>query len=621
MFQKRYNLIAIILIIIVSTGVYINTFKNEFVYDDIKLIVENPEIRNLSNISHLKLAERPMRTISLMLDYKLFKLNPAGYHLTNLILHILCSILVYFFIAGLKLRPTGKESKLPITNYQLPIFAALLFAVHPIQTEAVACISNRKEMLCMLFFMLSLILYIKSQAIRLKRTANLKNSIFSVFSVVYFCSIISFILALLSKQVAVTLPIVLILYDFSFPFLRDKRVERNRLWNIKSNAKFYSPFFIILIVAFFAFPKISAMYSPPGLEGVPHRFVFFTMARVFTRYMRLCLLPFNLCVDYSLTPSFSMLEGRVFVSLVILIASFIFAIKIFKFSKIIFFGFFWFLINLLPVSNILPQTHLIAERYLYLPSLGFCLILGYLIYYIAQKMQSRPVVIAYSLLLPILFTYSVLTIKRNSEWRSAYTLWFKTVSQSPNSIGAHINLGNAYRERKQYSKAISEYKKAFQIDSQSTDANFNIGNTYLEAGNYDAAILSFQKLLHIDPAYVKGYNNLGTAYTQKGLYDEAIYYYKEAIAREPNYAKAYYNISSVFLKKGMPDSVIPHSKQAIAINPEYFEALNNLGIAYGEKGLYNEAIYYFKKALNINPDFVPARRNLKVAISKKSEGE
>ena len=585
MLQKRYNLIAIILIIIVSTGVYINTFKNEFVYDDIKLIVENPEIRNLSNIFKLKLAERPMRTISLMLDYKLFKLNPAGYHLTNLILHILCSILVYFFIAGLTSHfplPTSHiplpTSHFPLPTFHFPLLTSLLFAVHPIQTEAVACISNRKEMLCMLFFMLSIILYIKTRDqkhktkdlhltthIRLRRT-----QLTTLFY--YLGSIVCFILALLSKQVAWTLPFLIIAYDFYFSHTK----QRNQLSTLNSKL-LYLPYFVIIGVGILlGRQEIVGTFTAVVKIGIPYQRFLFTLPLATIKYLGLFILPYNLCADYHFSFSKSLFEPQVLASIIILGFLIWIIVKIFKISRLLSFSILWIFINLLPVSNIVPGAYLIAERYMYISSLGFCCVVSWLL----SKMKVEKIRI--TILAFILLTYSILTVKRNSEWRSGYTLWSKTVIQNPRSSVAHYNLGNAYRKRGLFNNAINEYKQAIKVD----------------------------------PNYAEAYTNLGIAYGQKRLFKEAFSSFKKAISLDKMDKQAYYNLGNLYSIQGLYEDAVIQYLKAVEIDPSFKEAYNNLGSAFFKLGRYQEAINVYKKAIGIDPNYKSAIQNLRT-VSKK----
>ncbi len=553
----------IILIIVVCTGVYINTFKNEFVYDDIKLIVENPEIRNLSNISHLKLAERPMRTISLILDYKLFKLHPAGYHLTNLILHILCSILVYFGVQTLVYRSRTLQGSffakakafgytpLPTSHFPLrgegrgePLLTSLLFAVHPIQTEAVACISNRKEMLCMLFFMLSLILYIKSIAtlsgssqaklIRLRRTHTTKSH-FSLptshFSLLYYLgSIISFILALLSKQVAIALPFMLIIYDGCFN-------------NVKKKKLYYIPYFTIIIIGYLlSLKEMQALFLNIKEWGIPYSHILLTVPCAGVKYLSLLIAPHNLCVDYFF-PMAMAIEPRVIVSTIIIIGL---IVLIFKSNRIFSFGILWILITLLPVLNIVPANYVLAERYLYLPSLGFCMVVAWLLGSLIAKRRLLGITI----LTLILLVYCGLTIRRNFDWRDNYTLWAKTVKQNPRSLPAHNNLGIIYIRNGIYNKALAEFNKVLEINPDDLWAMNNIGIIYVKLERYENAINVFKKILVKNPNDARAHYNLGIIYMRIGIPQESLFEYKKTIKIDPYFREAYKGLFMIYKKLG-----------------------------------------------------------------------
>ena len=574
-FTNKNHRIAISVLIFISAIPYINTLSNDFVFDDISHIVENRELRDPSNLFSFIQRPRGIKYIILLTEYQIWGLNPFGYHLTNLILHALCTISLYFLLTKI------------FINSRIPLITALLFATHPIHTEAVTAISNRTELLAMFFFTWSFSFYI------LRKSSQW----------LYFFSIISFVLALFSKEAAVvSLPVILILYDLYFTPLKEvsspgkgKRFSKQhgsrqnlkpfpKLWNfLKKNSWYYIPYGLIILIFLLYLRFILLIYPSSPEPKVAGLFLqqsfptyFYTACKALLTYIQLLFFPINLNVAHMVPLSHSLFEWKVLVSLTSLFIFFILTIRMYTLSKAVSFGMAWFFITLFPLSNLLfPLTHyFVAERFLYLPSAGFCLVIAAVIdklMGIGEKaffIKQSPEKMAILLLIVIMGLYSGLTINRNLDWRSNYTLWSKTVKQSPNSFRAHVNLAYDYAEKGLLDQAIIEYKEALKNNPDNPSVYYNLGLAYHNMGLWDLAISSYEGALKIDPHDLDILNNLGIVYIKKGLFDNAIEVYKEALKIDPKNYMLYYNLS----------------------------------IAYKEKGLHNEAVLEFQKALRINPD-------------------
>jgi len=619
--QKNRSFLHLGLIVLFTFLVYANSLNNEFVYDDEPLIVKNDFIKDWKNLPKLfskdyfVLAQEPyfrhVRTLTLFIDYSLWKLNPFGWHLTNIALHLANAILIYFLVSFILSHSSPEPINLltyqPINAFSpsLPLLTTLLFALHPVHSEAVTFISGRMDPLCMFFFLLSFFLYLKSTVLSTYQLTNLST---------YLLSLFSFILALFSKEMAITLPLVLFLYDFCF-----KNYKLNFKHFIRNYSGYFSiALFYIFLRLFFLKPTgfilgvdLSQTIFPPGWTLYK---AVLLMSQVTIRYIGLLFFPFNLSVDRLLSVSSSFVEPVVILSLLSLGVILVGAKKMYKHSREMTFSILYFFVTLLPVSNLIPFGAIIAERYLYIPSLGLCIFLGVAIVKIARQLQNAQKRILQTFCLLCVFSilafYSLRTFRRNLDWRNSYTLWSKTVQSVPQSWLGHNNLGRVYMERNLLGQAIEEFKKAIELDSSRWQSYYNLGTIYQQQGFYNESIINYEKTVSIAPENADAFNNLGVVYSLINRDGKAILAYKKAIALEPNFAEAYYNLGISYENIGQLEEALKVYQKAIELSPVYLKAYNNLGNVYYKKGEYEKAIVQYLKALEINPDFAEALNNL-----------
>ncbi len=654
--NREYHLTSIGIFALISY--YIHQTAYTFLYDDINLIALNPLIKDWRNFFELFTIGRPIRAITFMIDWQIWGQNPFGFHLTNTLLHLLATALLYFFI------------DIIAHNRRLAFMVGILFITHPIHTEAVTGISHRKELLAMVFFVLGFILYLKKD-----RSLGF-----------YLASLFAYILGLLSKQVVVILPLLLALYDYYF-----SPVEP--LKKLKENFRYYLPYLIVpllgIILRYGDFQPFS-YFSLKDFMGESYLLLLATMSRAVIKYIQLLLFPFNLSIDYYFPLSTSLLEGRVILSVLAMAFLLFLTVKAYRNYRILSFGLAWFLVNLVPVLNIIPANYILADRYLYIPSAGFCLIIAglfeYFIYHSKAKVSSDKfkrflpwfllvAILTYNfglleisksngisiidnlniplpagnmflslfilritilllvlapffwflfkrisgethrqiavfLLIIVVSSYSLLTIKRNRDWRNGYTLWTRTIAQNPRSVTAHHNLGFYYYRNKQYDQALVEFRKAIELDpGYSAEVYFNLGNIYVRKTQYDEAAREFQKALEIDPGFGECYLNLGNIYTLKGMVDKAIDNYEKAIEASPGFARAHYNLAGLYEKKGLLNEAIRECQKAVELAPWFDKAHFQLGNLYYKKGLSPDALEAYRRAAEINPQYSPFYQN------------
>jgi protein O-mannosyl-transferase len=344
--KNLHTFFVSILLISACFIVYHNSLSNPFIWDDFQLIENNSFIKGWNHIKEIFTTQlfqgsgaqsnfyRPLQSMTLILDYATWHLNPIGYHLTNIIFHAITTILIFFLLTGLT-----KDKK-------IPLFTSLLFAVHPINTEAITYISGRADPLSAVFFILSFLTYVKYR--------KAKKTIF------YSISLSSFVLALLSREGCLILPLLLYLYLVVFI---DKK-ERESISLV--------PFLIIGVIYILA--RLTVLnFGETTL--ISHKVVLLNRlmmtARAIFIYLSLLILPINLRMERYLIPPKTIFDPIVFLSLFGIICIFVITFKLYKRSKIVFFAIAWFFLNLLPYSNIIPLNAMMAEHWLYLASIGF----------------------------------------------------------------------------------------------------------------------------------------------------------------------------------------------------------------------------------------------------------
>jgi tetratricopeptide (TPR) repeat protein len=602
--SRATMLLLSLLIALISFAAYFNTLSHGFVYDDKMQVVENHWIKDSKYIGEIfstnnwgfqgkKISNyyRPFMYMVFMLNYRVSGLNPLTFHGMNVLLHAGVSILV-FLLGETLFREFWSSTS---TSYLYPSFAAgAVFATHPIHTESVAWISGLPELAFTFFCLLSLYLYIHSGS-------KIKGA--------YIVSAISFFTATLFKETALTLPIILVAYDLSF---------MKAQYSISDYFKRYAPFIAVAGVYFLLRFQALGSFAPHkqhmDLSTYQHIINIFPL---FTQYLEKLILPMNLNAFHVFHPISSLLEAKGIISLVVALTFTLIAFVSWKKNRAIFFSLCLVAIPLLPVLYIAGVgENAFAERYLYLPSVGFVFLLALALMWAQVHMPGGVKGFA---AIPVLITglYSVGTINRNKDWKDDYTLYSDMVRKSPDGAIPHTNFGNILDERGQIDKAIEHYQVALKIKPDFAEAHNNLGVAIGKKGYLDQAIDQFELALQFNTNDAEAFNNLGLSYALKGSIDKAIDLYEHALQVNPYFAQAHDNLGLAYMQKGLTERAIQHYQQAIALNPEFAQAHNNLGLAYATKGLTDQAINQFSIAVRLNPSYAEAHNNLGVAYGHK----
>ncbi|NQT46811.1 MAG: tetratricopeptide repeat protein [Candidatus Omnitrophica bacterium] len=638
--NKKNIVLSLALIVVLGFLVYGNSLQNGFIWDDEKHVRNNDYIKNLNSVPKMFTTDllsgageesnfyRPIQVLTYLTDYMIWKLNPAGYHLSNIVFHLASALLVFFLIWFLT------------HDHIASTLSGILFAIHPINTEAVTYISGRADSLAVFFLLLSLILYIRHN-----RRIELKNKS------LYWGSVASFALALLSKEISLIFIAIYILYDKIF------KEAKSEPGDPFSGPLRYGPF-IVLGGFFLAIRQIILPFSISTGYQASFATRMFTQLKVLLEYFRLLILPFDLHMERSLPLSTSVFDSTVLISIAVLLCL-SFMIYRFRQNKIVLFASAWFFINLLPVSNIIPVNAILAEHWLYMPAIGFYVVASVLVSRASRNITSifsaeaidKPVVIG--VILALLF-YGGITVKRNSDWRDPATFYEKTLNftdsyrvhnnlgavyyrvakyddaeehleeairQRPDFAEAHMNLGLVYKAKERPDEAEAQFAEALRYEPDDARAKNVVGVFYLDSNQQERAVETFRELIEERPDYSEAHNNLGAAYYEMGEHNKAIDEWKETLKIYPDSAETHYNLGKLFAEQGRFIEAMESYKAALKVRPRYGEVYNNIGAIYYGKDDLEEAEKNFALAAEYAPDLADGHFNLGVIYESKGMAE
>lgn len=684
-FLPEKTLPVVLLLAALAGLIYANSLRNGFVFDDGALIVSNPQIRNLAQYpemlkwdvnrpipraSDVGITHRPLRTALLAVEYQMFGLNPAGYRAVNILLHAVNGALVFLIL------------RLLLGGAPAALCAALLFVVHPIQTDSVAYISGQRDVLFTTWYLLGFWGFVRYRATQRLPYLGLAG--------------LAYILGLMTKEMAITLPVVCAMYDLirRFPGAdADGRISlagaaRKSLGEIVTRDKWlYAGGAAVVLLALYYFVWVANPSHQQTLYGGGLGPTLNTSARIMVFYLKQLVVPVTLNADYSYDAfpvSTSVADIRGLLAAAVLAGVGYGIYRLLCIDRWAGFGGLWFFVTLLPVSQIIPHHELVAEHFLYLPSIGFSLVVGYAVHRGLEGRYAAAVGWAFTVVLLLL---SVRTVIRNRDWADNLTLYTKTVQTAPRSTRARLNLAQSLKANDRYEEAIEQFLAYSAIDPDSPSGHVGLGDTYRILGRYEEAVEHFRKAIELNPtsaapvvgltqtyaamgqidratelstsvlaarfnneksylqvgdayraaklydlavqAYRKGLDlnpydvalqmALGKAYIASGRHDRALEAYREAVRLMPGSAVSHTNLAAALLETGRTEEAIAALQEAIRLSPDYADAHNNLGIAYHRLGRQAEAEASFKQALALKPDSTEFRTNLAMARVGSSE--
>ncbi len=557
---------------VASLGVlaFSNTFANAFHFDDSYAIVDNFAIRDVRNL-RLIWDFWPMRFItfySLAWNYHWAGLSVFGYHLMNLLIHGTTAALAGWLTVLTLRTPALREEPLSGQAVTVGIFAGAIFLLHPLQTQSVNYLIQRGVLWVGLFYTAAMCFYVKA---RQPRPAG--NGTGALF---YAAALAMAALAAFSKELAISLPFMVCLYEFCF-----LKGDGRRGW------RWAAPFFLMIVLmgavmqATHSVNFLELRKATDGPAGISTGQYCLTQLKVLATYLRLLVFPFhqNLAYDYPIART--LWETPVLLSLGLLLLVIGVAAGLWRKFRFLSFGIFWFLIALVPESSLVPIKDVIFEHRLYLPVAGFSFFLAAGACYIFKGRHQKWAFIALAVLVG---GYALLTYQRNKVWRSEYTLWDDVIHKSPRLARAYLNRGAASHMRGDIGPAFQDYNKAIELGMDDPIVFNNRGMIFQSRGDVRSALADYDEGIRLNPLYAGIWNSRGVAYRAIGQLDAAIRDFSMAVKINRYYTTAIFNRGTTYQLKGDLDPALADYDAALRQDPR-------LGAAYANRA----RIYLFRR--------------------------
>jgi len=572
-------------------AVYANSFSGSFVLDDTDGILSNPTLPHLSRALsppvHSGVGGRPLLNLSFALNYFLGGLAVPGYHAFNLVVHILAGLVLFGLARRTLLRPP-LQARFGRDATMLAWAVALLWLLHPVQTASVTYISQRAESLMGLWYLLTLYCFVRGTA------SSAPKAWFGAAVAACGCG-------MATKEVMVTVPLMVLLYDRTFVAGTFREAWRRRRGVYLGLALTW----ILLGCLMTNLSQRSVGFSH-GISGWHYAL---TECRVVVQYVALSLWPHPLVFDYGIgVANFPPLEAVPFALLLAaLLAGTVVALR--RRPALGFAG-AWFFVILAPTSSVVPVAgQPMAENRLYLPLAAAAVLIVLGTHAFAGR-RGMAAVFAMGM------AAGLLAADRNQLYRSPLLLWRDTVAKRPENERAHDSLGNALLDAGRMGEAIAEYRRAVGLVPADPREHYNLGHALALAGRPAEAIASYEQALRLKPDYAEARNNLGAALADAGRLDEAVAQYQKILGLQPDNAEAHYNLGRAFQQMNRPVEALAQYGAALSLNPESAATHDNLGNVLAQLGRFPEAVQHYEEALRLDPSYASAHNNLGVVLMK-----
>lgn len=593
---KRRSIIVAFLLGLVTAASYSNLFNNDFAYyDDEFYITANDHIQKGLSWTGIKWAFtsigysdnwHPLTWLSHMLDVRLFGLNPAGHHFTNLFFHVLATLLLFGFLFS-------------TTGLLWPsTLVAALFALHPLHVESVAWAAERKDVLCAVFWFATLWSYIYyAHCPNIKKYAM----VFTLFA-----------LGLMTKPMLVTLPIILICIDY-WPLGR-LTFNRRSLGMLLAEK-------LPLVMLTIASSIITIIAQHGAMSSFQKCSFWIRVSNAivsYCGYLGQAFWPTKLSVFYPYP-----LPHPVNTILCLLLLAAITAVVVGAGgkNKFLITGWLWYIVSLVPVIGIVQvgsQAH--ADRYTYIPLIGIFIMVAWGLYAITAKMTRLKMLLVNVVLSIIVIGMIIKTREQIGYWKNGITLFTHVFDVTKGNVNenAYYNFGNVLSQAGRTDEAMSYYRMALDINPNFAKAHINYALLLSNRGRTDEAMAHYLKALEHSTDVV-AHNNLGNLFAKTGRTDDAMVHFQKALELNPNYGDAHYNFGFLLANMGRTDDAMAHFLKALEINPTDGDAHFILGTLLATRGRTDEAIAHYRKALEINPDAIAPLQNLAFAYVQKGQ--
>ncbi|MGB8226155.1 MAG: tetratricopeptide repeat protein [Sedimentisphaerales bacterium] len=599
--DKTYKKPAVLVVCAVLAVITIIAYEplrhNGFVgYDDDEYVLDCPQVRQGLTLETLKWAFaephfhnwHPITTLNYLIEYEFFGINAFGYHLTSLLLHIINSLLMLMILK----KMTGA--------FWPSVFAAAVFAVHPLQVESVAWVAEQKNVISGLFWLLTIAAYIRYAE---KPAAGR-----------YIVLLLVYGLCLMTKAIVVVVPFVLLLLDF-WPL---RRITRNTMGRIIIEKIPLLISAVLLIVV-----TTLAQKSGGAIKTMPYFAFQYRLENAIVSYARypvMMVYPVNLAVFYPHPgPKIALWQPLLAMLTLAVITGLVFYFG--RQRRYLITGWLWYVGTLVPVIGLIQLGgQAMADRYMYLPMVGLLIIIAELLSEAAQKWRnSRYVLFVISGVIFIVLI--IVTRNQVRYWKDDFTLFGHAIDVTKNNENMHYNIGHAYQQKGQFEKAMEHYKEALRIEPGDLQAMNNLGVLLLSQKKTDEALKIFEKAVQLNSRYIDSINNLGLALREKGRVKEAMEKWQQVLDLEPMQPEAHYNIGVTMLRNGGYSQAVEHLRKALEKKRNWVEVYNYLGTAYMAIGQFKAAMDSYNEAIKLKPNDINIESNIALTLAKLGKTE
>lgn len=583
------------LICFLGSLIYANAIRGSFQFDDYPVIVHNPVIRADNMHTLWQTVPHPTRFIayvSFALNYAWNGLDPAGYHIVNILIHLANALLVFQLVRLLFRTPVMRRDHPGGDGFHAAAVAALLFVCHPLQTESVTYITQRFTSLAVLFYLASLCLYL---------TARFNDSNRGRMVLLFGLSGVCAVAGMLTKQITLTLPLMVVLIEI---LLFEPKTK-------KAWGRLFFPLAVLLLLvpAFYSFDVfniLSITHESGSHQGdvITSATYALTQPRVIMTYLKLLIVPVQQNLLYDFPVSRSLFEWKTFLSSLAIILILWAGGRLYRVNRLYTFGIFWFFIALMVESTFIPIRHVIFEHRTYLPSVGFFLAAALLL---NQMLQEKR--IYYAVVVGVVVVLSVMTVRRNVVWQNGVAMWEDVVRKSPGQARPYYNLGYEHLKNHEPQSALQNFSKALSIDPEYFDAYNNRSQVYVDLGRLDKAMEDINQAIRINDRRAEAFLNRGMIVRRMGQHEIALEDFNRAIELDPQNPVYYMNRGLTYGNTGQHTLALNDLNQALKMGPRFAKAYNVRGAVYMAMSRPDEALDDFTQAVRHDPSDLDARRN------------
>lgn len=575
------KLIVCLFLIVIAVSVFYQVIQYDFVIlDDDVYVTDNLHVRSGLTLQGIRWAFtttyaefwHPLTWLSLMFDHQIYGLNAGGYHLTNLILHIMSTLFLFWLFN----RMTGSIWR--------SAFIAAFFAFHPLRVESVAWVAERKDVLSAFFWMLTLCLYVYyTEKSGIKR---------------YLMVLLCFIAGLMSKPMLVTLPVVMMLLDY-WPLRRFSSEQGNViLWQFREKLPFFICSALFSLIAIYVQPEYALKDCQYPLES---RIV--NALASFVIYWQKTFWPVDLSICYSFYGKVPLWQLLGMISLIVAVTAAV--ISVVKRRPYFFVGWCWYALTILPVLGIIPVgNNAMADRYIYLPSIGMAIMLAWGMPSLFKK-EGMEKKILFAAAIAMVMMLAILTWKQSHYWQNSIELFSRAMQITKDNPQAHDLFASALVEEGKIGEAVDHYSRAIHLQPDNGRTYYNRGVAYAKLGQYHLAVKDYDASIRLNPYYANAFNNRGNIYAMFSRHQYAINDFSEAIRLQPNEV-TYYNRGNSYAELGLYDLAFEDFNTAIKMQPAYIQAYYKRGNTYVKVGQYEHALKDLNEAIRLKPDYFDA---------------